>query len=187
MGRAASRPSGRGGEWLEGYSLRSNKNGIRPTRVQGGTNFSSPKPRMSLCLRRFVPLRLRDTPLGPSGAGSGGWGAPSRQGTHWRRAKRTRESSCFSPRDPPASQCNLAEGVEFPEKYADFDHWQTPFGGRGVAVEMASWPVGTPRGREAGSAQVRDGVQLGSWPRGLVATCVAGEGDGLGVREQLTG
>ena len=49
-------------EGLEGYSLRSNKNGIRPTRVQGGTNFSSPKPRMSLCLRRFVPLRLRDTP-----------------------------------------------------------------------------------------------------------------------------
>src|SRR5438270_12916078 len=29
-----------------------------------------------------------------------------------------------------ASQMQLAEGVEFPEKYADFDHWQTPFGGR---------------------------------------------------------
>ena len=50
------------GEGLEGYSLCSNKNGIRPTRVQGGTNFSSPKPRMSLCLRGFVPLRLRGTP-----------------------------------------------------------------------------------------------------------------------------
>src|SRR5207245_1523475 len=38
--------------------------GIRPALVRGGTNFSSPKHLMSLRLRRFIPLRLRDTPVG---------------------------------------------------------------------------------------------------------------------------
>src|SRR5260370_41432721 len=57
---------------------------------------------------------------------------------NWRRAKRTRESSVLSPPPPSACQMQLAEGVEFLEKYAHLDHWEAPIGGRG---RVSKWRV----------------------------------------------
>src|SRR5438094_699454 len=52
---------------------------------------------------------------------------PTRQARELGKGKRTRGPSFFSPRYPPsASQLQLAEGVEFIEKYAHLDHLEAP-------------------------------------------------------------
>jgi hypothetical protein len=57
---------------------------------------------------------------------------PSRQANSLAEGKRTRESSFFSPRDPPLRPpIELAEWVIFPEKYAHFDPLEAPIGGGG--------------------------------------------------------
>jgi hypothetical protein len=79
----------------------------------------------------------------------------SAKGTHWRRAKRTRESS-FSHRAPPsARQLELAEWVEFPERNARFDHSAAPFGGEGspgrggTGIREGEAPAEPPHPRQA--------------------------------------
>src|SRR5439155_10946740 len=48
-----------------------------------------------------------------------------------------RGSLAFSHRaTPSASQLELAEGVEFLEKYAHLDHLESPFGGRGSSAAL---------------------------------------------------
>jgi hypothetical protein len=64
------------------------------------------------------------------------FGGPSAMPVNWRKAKKARTSSIFTWRPPSASQLELAEGVIFPEKNADFWSWRPAFGGGGPPVGM---------------------------------------------------
>ena len=51
---------------------------------------------------------------------------------NWRRAKKKRACQAFSRSATPLRQPReMAEWVEFPEKYAHLDHLEAPFGGGG--------------------------------------------------------
>ena len=61
---------------------------------------------------------------------------------NWRRAKRMRKSSLFSQRYPLRQPRELAEWVEFLEKYAHLDQVEAPFGGGGRRPNrmQQKWP-----------------------------------------------
>src|SRR5207244_10117387 len=73
-----------------------------------------------------------------------------------------RESQAFSHRaTPSASQLELAEGVEFLEKYAHLDHLESPFGGRGSSAAL---------GRSGGPWAARHPARQSEGPLGHLAT-----------------
>src|SRR5207244_4788293 len=73
-----------------------------------------------------------------------------------------RGSLAFSHRaTPSASQLELAEGVEFLEKYAHLDHLESPFGGRGSSAAL---------GRSGGPWAARHPARQSEGPLGHLAT-----------------
>jgi len=63
---------------------------------------------------------------------------PSAKLGHWRKAKKARTSSMISQYHPLRQPRQLAEGVEFPERYADFSPFAPSFGGGGPPVGSAT-------------------------------------------------